>query len=106
MNTTLHQNRTEDTQNWKNLYLEPHDYQIHYMNIDLRHQYQFLSLSRRQGVRSLGVETSGVERSSCDARVWVLPKRQNKMTDIILDRQRDYLANDIHYPVAFIYCEQ
>ena len=39
MNTTLHQNRPEDTQNWTNLYLEPHDYRIHYVNIDLRHQY-------------------------------------------------------------------
>ena len=39
MNTTLHQNRPEDTQNWTNLYLEPHDYQIHYVNIDLRDQY-------------------------------------------------------------------
>ena len=39
MNTTLHQNRPEDMQNWTNLYLEPHDYRIHYVNIDLRHQY-------------------------------------------------------------------
>ena len=39
MNTTLHQNRPEDTQNWTNLYLEPHDYRIHYVNIHLRHQY-------------------------------------------------------------------
>ena len=39
MNTTLHQNRPEDTQNWTNLYLEPHDYRIYYVNIDLRHQY-------------------------------------------------------------------
>ena len=57
-------------------------------------------------VRSQGVETSGVERSSCDARVWVLPKRQNKMADIILDRQRDYPADVSHYPVAFICCKQ
>ena len=28
------------------------------------------------------------------------------MADIILDRQRDCLANVSHYPVAFIYCEQ
>ena len=39
MNTTLHQNRPEDTQNWTNLYLELHDYQIHYVTIDLCHQY-------------------------------------------------------------------
>ena len=39
MDTTLYQNRPEDTKNWTNLYLEPHDYQIYYVNIDLRHQY-------------------------------------------------------------------
>ena len=39
MNRTLHQNRPEDTQNWTNLYLEAHDYWIHYVNIDLRQQY-------------------------------------------------------------------
>ena len=59
-----------------------------------------------QGVRSQGVKTSGVERCSCDARVWVLPKRHNKMADIILYRQRHYLVNVSHYRVAFIYCEQ
>ena len=39
MDTTIYQNRPEDTKNWTNLYLEPHDYQIYYVNIDLRHQY-------------------------------------------------------------------
>ena len=39
MDTTLYQNRPEDTKNWTNLYLEPHDHQISYVNIDLRHQY-------------------------------------------------------------------
>ena len=39
MNTTLYQNRPEDTQNWTNLYLKPHDYWICYVNIGLRHQY-------------------------------------------------------------------
>ena len=39
MNTTLHENQPEDMQNWTNLYLEAHDYRIHYVNIDLRHQY-------------------------------------------------------------------
>ena len=36
--------------------------------------------------------------ASCDARVCALPKRQNKMAGIILDRQRDYPANVSHYP--------
>ena len=39
MNTTLYQNRTEDTQNWTNLYLKPYDCRIYYVNINLRHQY-------------------------------------------------------------------
>ena len=39
INTTLYQNRPEDTQNQTNLYLEPHDYRICYANTDLRHQY-------------------------------------------------------------------
>ena len=57
---------------------------------------------REQGVRSQGVETSVIERSTCDARVWVLLKRQNKMADIKLDRQRDYPASVRHYPTVFI----
>ena len=39
MNTTLFQNRPGETYNWTNLHLEPHDYRIYYVNIDLRHQY-------------------------------------------------------------------
>ena len=39
MNSTLQQNRPEDTQNWTNLYLEPHYCWIYYVNINLRHQY-------------------------------------------------------------------
>ena len=48
------------------------------------------------GRESEGVETSGVGRSGCDARVWVLPKRQNKMAEIILDRQIGYPAKVSH----------
>ena len=47
VNTTLHQNRPEDTQNWTKLCLEPHDYRIHYVNIDLRHQYG-ISVAERE----------------------------------------------------------
>ena len=39
MDTTLHQNRPKDTKNWTNLYLEPHNYQMYYVNIDLYDQY-------------------------------------------------------------------
>ena len=48
MNTTLHQNRPEDTQNWTNLYLAPHDYRIHYVNVDCVISMEFRSLSRRR----------------------------------------------------------
>ena len=40
MDTTRYQNRPEDTKDLTNLYLEPHDYRIYYVNIDLRHQYR------------------------------------------------------------------
>ena len=39
MNTTLYQSRPENTKTWTNLYLEPHDYRIYYVNIDSRQQY-------------------------------------------------------------------
>ena len=39
MNRTIYQNWPGRTKNWTNLYLEPHDYRIYYVNIDLRHQY-------------------------------------------------------------------
>ena len=36
--------------------------------------------NRAQGARAL--KRAGSSESSCDARVWVLPKRQNKVADI------------------------
>ena len=40
MNTKLYQNRPGKTRKiGQILYLEPHDYRIYYINIDLRHQY-------------------------------------------------------------------
>ena len=35
LNTTLYQNRPGETEDWTNLRLEPHDYRIYYVNIDL-----------------------------------------------------------------------
>ena len=40
MNTTPYQNRSDDTQNWTNLYLKPHDCWIYHVNINFRHQYE------------------------------------------------------------------
>ena len=64
MNATLYQNRPEDTQNWTNLCLEPHNYRIYYVNIDLRHSMEFLPLSRRRfSERNV---PSGEERGETD----------------------------------------
>ena len=38
-NTKFYPSRSEKTQNQTNLHLEPHDYLIYYVNIDLRHHY-------------------------------------------------------------------
>ena len=59
--------------------------------------------------KNLGVSILVIEcalRAGSSDLVWVLPKRQNKMADIILARQRDYPADVSQYPVAFICCKQ
>ena len=67
MNTTLYQNRPEDTQNWTNLYLKPHDCQIYYVNINKNIcviRREFLPLShRRFSARKV---PSGEERGETD----------------------------------------
>ena len=40
MNTILNQNRPGETLNRTNVYSEPHDYRIYYVNTDLRHEYE------------------------------------------------------------------
>ena len=44
-----------------------------------------------QGVISLGVETNGVERSSCDARVWVLQEHKEVAQQIFLFDSNSFL---------------
>ena len=39
MNTTPYQNRSDDMQNWTDLYLKPHDCWIYHVNINFHHQY-------------------------------------------------------------------
>ena len=63
MNTTLHQSRPEDMQNWTNLCSEPHDYWILYVNICII-SIEFLSLSRR--CSSLRNVPSSEERGETD----------------------------------------
>ena len=65
MNTTLYQNRPEDTENWKNLYLGPHDYQIYYVNIDLRHQYGISGAESQTFLRAKCPELQRVRRNRC-----------------------------------------
>ena len=63
MNTTLHQNRPGEMQNWKNLHLEPHhNYWIYYVNIDLCHQYGISVADHR---RSSSQNAFSARRNSC-----------------------------------------
>ena len=46
---------------WEKLYLEPHDYRVYYVNIDLRHQYG-ISVAESQmflRVKSPSIEERG-----------------------------------------------
>ena len=69
MNTTLHQNRPEDTQNWTNLYLEPHDYRIYYVNIDLRHQYGISVAESQTFLRTKRPQWQRARRNRCFRRL-------------------------------------
>ena len=69
MNTTLYQNRPGETQNWTNLHLEPHDYWIYYVNIDLCHQYG-ISVSKSQTfLLSKHPQRRRARRHSCFCRL-------------------------------------
>ena len=76
MNTTLNQNRPENTQNWTNSCLEPHDYRIHYVNIDLRHQYG-ISVAESQTFL-LTKRPQGEERGETDVFAGYMAKRMAK----------------------------
>ena len=65
MNTTLYQNLPEDRQNWTNLYLEPHDYRIYYVNIDLRHQYGISVAEWQTFLRAKRPQRRRARRSGC-----------------------------------------
>ena len=54
MNTTLYQKPPEDSQNWTNLYLEPHDYRIYYVIINLPHQYGISAPESQTFLRAKG----------------------------------------------------
>ena len=65
MNTSLHQNRPGETQNWSILHLEPHDFRIYYVNIDLRQLYGISVADSQTFLASRNVP-SGEERGETD----------------------------------------
>ena len=69
MNTTLYQNRPEHTQNWTNLYLEPHDCRIYYVNINLRHQYRISATESQAFLRAKRPQRRGARRNGCFRRL-------------------------------------
>ena len=69
MNTTLYQNRPEDTQNWTNLYLERHDYRIYYVNINLRHQYEISAAESQTCLRAKRPRRRRAWRNGCFRRL-------------------------------------
>ena len=71
MNTTLYQNRPKDTQNWTNLYLEPHDYRVYYVNIDLRHQYGISAAESHTFLRAKRPQRRKVTRNGCFRRLHI-----------------------------------
>ena len=69
MNTTFHQNRPEDTQNWTKLYLEPDDYRIYYVNIALRHQYGISVAESQMFLHTKCPQQQRARRNGCFRRL-------------------------------------
>ena len=69
MNTTLYQNRPEDTLNWTKIYLEPHDHRIYYVNIDLRHQYGISAPESQTFLRAKRPQLRRARRNGCFRRL-------------------------------------
>ena len=57
------------TQNWTNLYSEPHDYRIHYVNIDLRHQYGISAAESQTFLRAKRPQLRRARRNGCFRRL-------------------------------------
>ena len=72
MNTTLCQNRPEETQNWTNLYLKPHDCRIYYANINLRHQYGISAAESQTFLRAKRLQRRRARRNGCFRRLLFL----------------------------------
>ena len=76
--TTLYQNRPEDTLNWTNLYLEPHDYRIYYVNIDLRHQYGISASESQTFLRAKRPQRRRARRNGCFRRLGITVTEKEK----------------------------
>ena len=61
----------------ENLYLEPHDYQIYYVNIDLRHQYGISAAESQTFLRAKRPKRRRARRNGCFRRLsyWLLAPR-------------------------------
>ena len=89
MNTTLNQNRPEDTQNWNwtNLCLEPRDCQIHYVNIDLRHRYGISVAESQTFLLAKRPQQRRARRNGCFRRLYdnIMSFEQGKMKILFKD---------------------
>ena len=67
----------EDTKNWTNLYLEPYDYQIYNVNIDLRHQYGISAAQSQTFLRAKRPKRRRARKNGCFRRLsyWLLAPR-------------------------------
>ena len=69
MNTTLYQNPPWETYNWTNLHLETHDYWIHFVNIDLHHQYGISVPESQTFLIVKSPQPRGARRNLCFCRL-------------------------------------
>ena len=88
-NTIIYQNQPEDTKNWTNLYLELHDYQIYYVNIDLCHQY--------------GISVAQSRMFLCVKRPQRRRARRNGCFCRLFKRERGHLLGHLQYSTAMMF---
>ena len=102
MNTTLHQNWAEETQNWTNLYLEPHDYWIYYVNIDLHHQYRISVAESQTFLYAKRPQLRRARRKGCFRRLQT-PGFSIKLTSQLnnSNQNRCYNSNQFCFPGRF-----
>ena len=90
MNTTLYQNQPKDTQNWTNLYLEPHDYRIYYVNIDLRHQYRISVTESETFLHAKRPQRQRARRNGCFHRLRKWCRFEQRFNQIKFEQSNYY----------------